>query len=187
MFDAELSPERYWRGQDPRRWGKIINATICHHQNDSCVKVGSDWNHCFNVSLPVRDKVLRQCNEQKKTFEEKGEPKRNRTGVLVLTSLTNALPLGQTGSQCVHRGFKLNQFYILGVQVQRCFTSTETILGSIRDGEPRAATSTFTRHLNFDRRCSDRRSSVQFNVALRSQRLIRAQDGHLDFHTAPEL
>ena len=30
-------------------------------------------------------------------FEEKGEPKRNRAEALLLTSLTNALPLGQTG------------------------------------------------------------------------------------------
>ena len=28
----------------------------CHHQNDSCVKMGSDESH-FNVSLIVRDKV----------------------------------------------------------------------------------------------------------------------------------
>ena len=32
-------------------------------------------------------------------FEEKGEPKRYRTEVLPLTSLSNALPLGHTGSQ----------------------------------------------------------------------------------------
>ena len=32
------------------------------------------------------------------SFEEKGEPKRIRTEVLLLTS-PNALPLGQTGSQ----------------------------------------------------------------------------------------
>ena len=29
------------------------------HQNDSCVKMGSDESH-FNVSLTVRDKVARQ-------------------------------------------------------------------------------------------------------------------------------
>ena len=27
---------------------------ICHHQNDSCIRVGSDESH-FNVSLTVRD------------------------------------------------------------------------------------------------------------------------------------
>ena len=31
-----------------------------HHQNDSCVKMGSDESH-FNVSLIVGDKVTRQC------------------------------------------------------------------------------------------------------------------------------
>ena len=31
-----------------------------HHQNDSCIKIGSDESH-FNVSLIVRDKVTWQC------------------------------------------------------------------------------------------------------------------------------
>ena len=43
-----------------------------HHQNDSCVKIGSDDSH-FNVSLIVR---------------EEGEPKRIRTEVPLLTGLT---------------------------------------------------------------------------------------------------
>ena len=51
-----------------------------------CIKVGSDESH-FNVSLIVRDKVTRQC-PQTTTFEEKGEPKRIRTEVPLLTSLT---------------------------------------------------------------------------------------------------
>ena len=38
----------------------------------------------LNVLLIVRDKVTRQC-PQATTFEEKGEPKRNRTEVLLLT------------------------------------------------------------------------------------------------------
>ena len=40
---------------------------------------------CFII---VRDKVTRQCPAQTTTFEEKGEPKRNRTEVPLLTSLT---------------------------------------------------------------------------------------------------
>ena len=70
------------------RWGKresIYLSLHCHHQNDSCIKVGSDESH-FNVSLIVRDKVTRQC-PQTTTFEEKGEPKRCRTEVLPLSSL----------------------------------------------------------------------------------------------------
>ena len=56
-----------------------------HHQNDFCIKVGSDESH-FNVSLTVRDKVTRQC-PQTTTFEEKGEPQQIRTEVLLLTSV----------------------------------------------------------------------------------------------------
>ena len=66
---------------------EIIYLSLhCHHQNDSCIKMGSDESH-FNVSLIVRDKVTRQC-PQTAIFEEKREPKRNRTEVLLFTSLT---------------------------------------------------------------------------------------------------
>ena len=86
-------------GKGVRRWGEreITYLSLhCHHQNDSCIKMGSDESH-FNVSLIVRDKVTRQC-PQTTTFEENEEPKRIRTEVPLLTSLSNALPLGQTGS-----------------------------------------------------------------------------------------
>ena len=58
----------------------------CHHHNDFCIKMGSGESH-FNVSLIVRVKVTRQF-PQTTTFEEKEEPKRIRTEVLLLTSLT---------------------------------------------------------------------------------------------------
>ena len=70
------------------RWGKreIIYLSLhCHHQNDSCIKMGSDESH-FSVSLIVRDKVTRQC-PQTTIFEEKGEPKLTGTEVLPLTTL----------------------------------------------------------------------------------------------------
>ena len=35
---------------------KLYLPLHCHHQNDSCIKMGSDESHC-NVSLIVRDKV----------------------------------------------------------------------------------------------------------------------------------
>ena len=44
-----------------------------HHQNDFCIKMGSDESH-FNVSV-VTDKVTRQCPQTTTFFEEKGEPK----------------------------------------------------------------------------------------------------------------
>ena len=55
--------------------GEIIYLSPhCHHQNDSCIKMGSDESH-FNVSLVVRDKVTRQIPQ---TAAEKGEPKQIR-------------------------------------------------------------------------------------------------------------
>ena len=71
------------------RWGKreIIYLLLhCYHQNDSCIKTGSDESH-FNVSIIMRDKVTRQYS-QTTTFEEKGEPRLIRTEVPLLTSLT---------------------------------------------------------------------------------------------------
>ena len=35
-----------------------IISLLCHHQNDSCIKMGSDASH-FNVWLIVRDKFRR--------------------------------------------------------------------------------------------------------------------------------
>ena len=33
-------------------------ATHCHHQNDSCIKMGGEERH-FNVSLNARGKVIK--------------------------------------------------------------------------------------------------------------------------------
>ena len=58
-------------GKGVWRWGKreIIYLSLhCHHQNDPCIKMGSDECH-FNVSLIMRDKVTRQC-PQTTTSEE---------------------------------------------------------------------------------------------------------------------
>ena len=51
--------------------------------------MGSD-EITFNLSLIVRDKVKRQC-PQTTIFEEKGEPKRIRTEVPLLTARPNQL------------------------------------------------------------------------------------------------
>ena len=43
------------------RWGERVIMYLslhCHHQNDSCSKMGSDESH-FNILLIVRDKVTR--------------------------------------------------------------------------------------------------------------------------------
>ena len=71
-------------------WGgegeSIYLSLHCHHQKDSCIKVGSDESR-FNVSLIVRDKDTKQC-PQTTTLEGKGEPKQIRAEVPLLTSLT---------------------------------------------------------------------------------------------------
>ena len=51
--------EGVWRLGEMER--EIIYLLLhCRHQNDSCMKMGSDKSY-FNVSLIVRDKVTRQC------------------------------------------------------------------------------------------------------------------------------
>ena len=66
---------------------EIIYLSLhCHHQNGSCIKMGSDKSH-FNVSLIVSDKVTGRC-PQTTAFEERRGLKRNRTAVPLLTSLT---------------------------------------------------------------------------------------------------
>ena len=63
----------------------IYPSLHCHHQNDCYVMMGSEESH-FNGLLIVRNKLTRQC-PQTTTFEVKGQPKRIRTEVSLLTSL----------------------------------------------------------------------------------------------------
>ena len=61
----------------------------CHHQNDSCIKMGSDESH-FNVSVGSDGQSHRTVSTNHSLLEEKGEPKRYQTDVPVpLTSLTH--------------------------------------------------------------------------------------------------
>ena len=67
---------------------EIIHLSLhCHHQNDFCIKMGSDEIH-FNVSVGSDGQSHRTVSTNHNLFEEKGEPKRYRTEVLPLTSLT---------------------------------------------------------------------------------------------------
>ena len=59
----------------------------CHHQNDFCIKMGSDESH-FNVSVGSDGQSHRTMSTNHNLFEEKGDPKRYRTEVLPLTNLT---------------------------------------------------------------------------------------------------
>ena len=73
-------------GKGVGRWGKreIIYLSLhCHHQNDSCIKMGH-----FNVSVGSDGQSHKTVSTNHNLLEEKGEPKRYRTEVLPLTSLT---------------------------------------------------------------------------------------------------
>ena len=68
------------------RWGNreiIYLSQHCHHQNDSCIKTGSNESH-LHVSLTVRDSH-KMVSTNHNLSDEKGEPKWNQA--LLLTSL----------------------------------------------------------------------------------------------------
>ena len=67
---------------------EIISLLLhCHHQNDFCIKMGSDESH-FNVSVGSDRRSHKTVSINYNLFEEKGQPKQYRTEVLPLTSLT---------------------------------------------------------------------------------------------------
>ena len=65
----------------------IYLSLHCHHQNDSCIKMGSDESH-FNGSVGSDGQSHKTVFSDHNLSEERGEPKRYRTEVLPLTSLT---------------------------------------------------------------------------------------------------
>ena len=65
----------------------IYLSLHCHRQNDSCIKMSSGESY-FNVSVGSDGQSHRTVSTDHNLFEEKGEPKRCRTEVLPLTSLT---------------------------------------------------------------------------------------------------
>ena len=65
----------------------IYLSLHCHRQNDSCIKMGSDVSH-FNVSVGSDGQSHKTVFTNHDLFEDKREPKRYRTEVLPLTSLT---------------------------------------------------------------------------------------------------
>ena len=68
---------------------EIIYLSLhCHHQNDSCIKMGSGESH-FNVSVGSDGQSHKTVSTNHNLFEEKGEPKRYRT--LRLTARPNRL------------------------------------------------------------------------------------------------
>ena len=65
----------------------------CYHQNDSCIKMGSNESH-FNV----RDKATRQCSQSINFLKRKESRIGIEPRLLCLAYQPKVLPLGQTGS-----------------------------------------------------------------------------------------
>ena len=83
---GEGGGEGLWRWQGGER--DIIYPLLhCHHQNDFCIKMGSDESH-FNVSVGSDGQSHKTVSTNHNVFEERGEPKRYQTKVLLLTSPT---------------------------------------------------------------------------------------------------
>ena len=83
-------------------WGEreIIYLSLnCHHQNDFCIKMGSDESH-FNVSVGSDGQSHKTVSTNHNLFwrERRAEAVSNRGPSAYQP---NALPLGQTGSQSV--------------------------------------------------------------------------------------
>ena len=100
-------------------WGEreIIYLSLhCHHQNDSCIKMGRDESH-FNVSAGSERQSHKTVSTKHNLFEEKGEPKRYRTEVLPLTSLTarpNRLTAMEQKWEMEGIGARINDMLIVG-------------------------------------------------------------------------
>ena len=77
-------------GKGEWKWGEreIIYLSLhCHHQNDCCIRMGSDESH-FNVSVGSDGQNHKTVSTNHNLFEEKGEPKRYQIKGLQLISLT---------------------------------------------------------------------------------------------------
>ena len=87
---------------------EIIYLSLhCHHQNDCCIKMGSDENH-FNVSVGSHKTVSTNHNLFKS--ERRAEAVSNRG-----PSRPTTLPLGQAGSQKKNWLFRAKVMELSGV------------------------------------------------------------------------
>ena len=92
-----MSTETVWFIRDGGAGGMEVGgeeikylSLHCHHQNDFCIKMGSDDSH-FNVSVGSDGQSHKTLSTNHNLFEEKKRPKRYRTEVLPLTSLKPVL------------------------------------------------------------------------------------------------
>ena len=55
--------------------GRLYLSLHCHHQNDSCIKMGSDESH-FDFSVGSDGQSHKTVSTNHNLYEEKGEPMR---------------------------------------------------------------------------------------------------------------
>ena len=78
---------------------EIIYLSLhCHHQNDSCIKMGSDESH-FNVSVGSDGQSHKTVSTNRFLFEEKAGRAEAISNRGPSAYQPNTLPLDQTGSQ----------------------------------------------------------------------------------------
>ena len=108
--------------------GIIYLSLHSHHQNDSCIKMGSDKSQ-FSVWLIVRDKATRQCPQLNHNFwrERWAEAESTQTPSAYQPKV---LPLGQTGSHVCK--VRLGSYFSLEGQQRRgdVSASWEGVYGS---------------------------------------------------------
>ena len=83
-----------WGGGGRGRLRDIIYLSLhCHHQNDSCIKMGSDENH-FNVSIDCEGQNHKTVSTDHNFWRERRAEVDSNWGHSAYQP--NALPLGQT-------------------------------------------------------------------------------------------
>ena len=88
-----------WGGEGVWMWGKreIIYLLLhCHHQNDSCIKMGSDESH-FNISVGTDGESHKTVHKPQPFWRERRAKAVSNLGPSAYQP--NALPLGQSGPE----------------------------------------------------------------------------------------
>ena len=92
--DREKGGKGVWRWRER----EIVYLSLhCHHQNDFCIKVGSNENH-FNVSVGSDGQSRKTVSTDHNFWRERSAKADLNRGPSAYQP--NALPLGQTGSHC---------------------------------------------------------------------------------------
>ena len=105
------------------RRGRLYLSQHCHHQKDSCIKMGSDESH-INVSLICEGQCHKRVSTNHNFFYEKGQPERNRAKALLLTSLkpvlnwANCLFAEHTSDSSTNYNSFLNLTFLFAERVQ---------------------------------------------------------------------